>query len=190
MRLLKATLLMILFALPSALYGQAMPTTEGVSRMEAGGNFNFIHANAPPGQCGCFSLYGGSGEFLYNLTPAWGGVADITVAHANNINNTGQDITIINYLFGPRFTWRRASRYVPYGQILVGGAKEDVNFQFTINRQSFGVLGGGGVRMAFKRRWSFNLGEVDYVYTRIPNAINNTQNNLRISTGIIYHFSR
>ena len=30
--------------------------------------------------------------------------------------------------------------------------------------------------------------EVDYVYTRIPNAVNNTQNNLRIATGVTYHF--
>jgi outer membrane immunogenic protein len=190
MRLLKAALFMLIFALPSALCGQAIPSGEGVSRFEAGGNFNYIHANAPPGECGCFSLYGGSGEFVVNLTPAWSGVADITVAHANNVNSTGQNITILNYLFGPRYTWRRPSRYVPYGQVLFGGAKEDVNFQFTINRQSFGILGGGGVMMSLKRRWSLNLGEVDYVYTRIPNATNNTQNNLRISTGIIYHITR
>jgi len=30
--------------------------------------------------------------------------------------------------------------------------------------------------------------EVDYVYTRIPNAVNNRQNNLRIATGVTYHF--
>jgi outer membrane immunogenic protein len=188
MQLVKAALLMLFLMSPWALQGQAIANSEGVTRMEAGVNFNYVHANAPPGQCGCFSLYGGSGTFVMNLTRIWSGVADITMAHASNVNNTGQNITIINYLFGPRYTRRTYSRYVPYGQILVGGAKENVNFQFTINRQSFAVLGGGGVTTRLKRKWGLNLVEVDYVYTRIPNAVNNTQNNMRISTGVTYHF--
>jgi len=188
MQWIKATLLVLFFAVPLVLHGQAIVTNEEISRLEAGGNFNYIHANAPPGQCGCFSLYGGSATFLMNITPVWSGVADITFAHANNVNNTGQNITIINYLFGPRYTRRRYGRYVPYAQVLFGGAKEDVNFQFAINRQSFGLLGGGGVSTKLKRKWGWNMVEVDYVYTRIPNAVNDTQNNIRVSTGITYHF--
>jgi outer membrane immunogenic protein len=189
MRFLKAALLMVFLAAPWVVQGQAIANNEGISRMEAGANFNYVHANAPPGQCGCFSLYGGSGTFVFNLTRIWSGVADITMAHASNVNNSGQNITIINYLFGPRYTRRMYStRYVPYAQILVGGAKENVNIDFKINRQSFAVLGGGGVTTKLKRRWGLNLIEVDYVYTRIPNAVNNTQNNMRITTGVTYHF--
>lgn len=189
MRLVKAALLMLFLAVPWAAQGQAIANNEGVTRMEAGANFNYIHANAPPGQCGCFSLYGGSGNFVFNLNRIWSGVADITMAHAGNVNNSGQNITIINYLFGPRYTRRMyGRRYVPYAQILFGGAKENVNFDFKINRQSFAVLGGGGVSMPLKRKWGLNLVEVDYVYTRIPNAVNNTQNNMRITTGVTYHF--
>jgi outer membrane immunogenic protein len=189
MRFLKAALLMVFLAAPWVVQGQAIANNEGISRMEAGANFNYVHANAPPGQCGCFSLYGGSGTFVFNLTRIWSGVADITMAHASNVNNSGQNITIINYLFGPRYTRRMYStRYVPYAQILVGGAKENVNIDFKINRQSFAVLGGGGVTTKLKRRWGLNLIEVDYVYSRIPNAVNNTQNNMRITTGVTYHF--
>jgi outer membrane immunogenic protein len=126
--------------------------------------------------------------FLMNVTPRWSGVADITLAHAGQVDGTAQNITIINYLFGPRYTRRMRSRYVPYAQVLFGGAKEDVNFQFTINRQSFGLLGGGGVTTMLKRGFGVTIAEVDYVYTRIPNATNNTQNNLRIVTGVTYHF--
>ena len=82
---------------------------------------------------------------VYNITSKWAAVADLTVGHATNVDNSLQNITIFNYLFGPRYTRRNSSRFVPYGQVLLGGAKEDVNFQFTINRQSFGVLAGGGV---------------------------------------------
>ena len=190
MHLARIALLVLLLASPWALHAQGgmLSGTEDISRLEAGGNYNYFHANAPPGQCGCFGMNGGSGTFLMNVTPKWSAVADIAYAHASNVNGTAQNITIINYLFGPRYTRRMRSRYVPYGQVLFGGAKEDVNFQFTINRQSFGLLGGGGVTTRLKRKFGLTLIEVDYVYTRIPNATNNTQNNLRIVTGVTYHF--
>ena len=95
-------------------------------------------------------------------------MADIAVAFANNVDNTQQNITIINYLFGPRYTRRTSSRFVPYGQILLGGAKENVNFDFVINRNSFGLLGGGGVTTKLGRRFGLTIGEVDYVYTPDP----------------------
>ena len=188
----RIVVLVMLLASPMALRAQALAAMGGgvdtISRLEVGANYNYIHANAPPGHCGCFGLNGGSAMFLMNITPRWSGVADITVAHASQVDGTAQNITIINYLFGPRYTRRMHSRYVPYAQVLFGGAKEDVNFQFTINRQSFGLLGGGGVTTMLKRGFGVTIAEVDYVYTRIPNATNNTQNNLRIVTGVTYHF--
>jgi outer membrane immunogenic protein len=186
-----AVLLLVLAALSGVLHAQAVSLgmgQEDIHRIEVGANYNYFHANAPPGQCGCFGLNGGSGTVILNVTPTWSGVADIAVAFANNVDNTQQNITIINYLFGPRYTWRNSSRFVPYGQILFGGAKENVNFDFTINRNSFGLLGGGGVTTKLGRRFGLTIGEVDYVYTRIPNAKNDTQNNIRISTGITYGF--
>src|ERR1700712_1033976 len=182
---------MLVLALSGALHAQATPIrlAQGeVSRLEFGANYNYFRANAPPGQCGCFGLNGGSATVVLNITPAWSGLADIAVAFANNVGNTKQNIMTINYLFGPRYTKRTSSRFVPYGEVLLGGAKEDVNFQFTINRNSFGVLAGGGVTTAIKRKFALTIVEVDYVHTRIPNAKNNSQNNIRVSTGIIYRF--
>lgn len=191
MHLRQTVLLVVLLAMPCALRGQALPASHGsdeISRFEAGANYNFFRANAPPGQCGCFNMNGGSGTFLVNLTPRWSALADIAVAQASHVNNTSQNIMIINYLFGPRYTYRNNTRWTPYAEVMLGGAKENVNFRFDINRQSFGVMGGGGVSTKIKPRWGINIIEVDYVYTRIPNATNNTQNNLRIATGVVYHF--
>jgi outer membrane immunogenic protein len=184
-------LLLVLVALSGVLHAQAVPLgigREDIPRVEIGANYNYFHANAPPGQCGCFGLNGGSGAVVFNITPVWSGVADVAVAFANNVDNTQQNITIINYLFGPRYTRRTSSRFVPYGQILFGGAKENVNFDFVINRNSFGLLGGGGVTTRLGRKFRLTIGEVDYVYTRIPNAKNDTQNNIRVVTGITYGF--
>ncbi len=187
-----AALLVLVLALPWALHAQAIAmggNSYDVPRLEFGANYNFFHANAPPGQCGCFSMNGGSGTVVYNITSKWGAVADLTVGHATNVDNSLQNITIFDYLFGPRYTRRNSSRFVPYGQALLGGAKEDVNFQFTINRQSFGVLAGGGVTTRLNRRFGLTLAEFDWIYTRIPNAVNNRQNDVRIATGFTYHFA-
>jgi outer membrane immunogenic protein len=186
-----AALLVLVLALPWLLHAQAISmngSSNEITRFEVGANYNYFHANAPPGQCGCFSLNGGSGTFVYNLKPAWAAVADLTVGHATNVDNSLQNITIFNYLFGPRYTRRTSSRFVPYGEVLLGGAKEDVNFQFTINRNAFGVLAGGGVTTRLNRRFGVTIVEGDWIYTRIPNAVNNRQNDLRIVTGVIYHF--
>jgi peptidoglycan-associated lipoprotein len=190
MHLRSAALLVLVLSLPWALHAQAISmggVNGDVPRLEFGANYNYFHANAPPGQCGCFSLNGGSATVVYNITPKWAAVADLMIGHATNVDNSLQNITIFNYLFGPRYTRRMSSRYVPYGQILFGGAKEDVNFQFTINRNSFGLLAGGGVTTRLKHKFGLTLGEVDWIYTRIPNAKNNRQNDLRIVTGITYH---
>lgn len=183
--------LVLVLALPWALHAQAISmagTQADVPRLEFGGNYNYFHANAPPGQCGCFSLHGGSGTVVYNITSAWAGVADLTLGHANNVNNTTQNITIFDYLFGPRYTRRTSSRFVPYGQVLLGGAKEDVNFEFAINRNSFGLLAGGGMTTRLNRRFGMTVVEVDWIHTRIPNAVNNSQNDTRVVTGFTYHF--
>ena len=115
MHLKRAALFAMMLALPWVLHAQAIPngpaTADEIPRYELGLNYNYFHANAPPGQCGCFSLNGGSGTIVVNLTPAWSGVADVAYAHANNVNNTSQNITIINYLFGPRYSRRTSSRF-------------------------------------------------------------------------------
>jgi hypothetical protein len=111
MRIIKTILFVLLIALPAGLHAQAIPAGGGglggglsegeVPRAEMGLNYNYLHANAPPGQCGCFSLNGGSAAIVVNLRPRWSAVADITVAHANHVDGTLQNITIIDYLFGP-----------------------------------------------------------------------------------------
>jgi len=45
----------------------ARPASAQVARMEVGGEYSFVNTNAPPGGCGCFSMNGGTGWFVYNL---------------------------------------------------------------------------------------------------------------------------
>lgn len=183
-------LLALMISLPWALHAQAIAMgglNGDVPKIEFGANYNYFHANAPPGQCGCFMMNGGSGTFTYNLNNKWAAVADLTLGHASNVNNSGQSITIFDYLFGARYSRRNHSRYVFYGQGMVGGAKENVSFDFTINRQALSFLGGGGATTRLSPKFGLTLGEVDWVYSRIPNATNDRQNDLRVVVGVTYN---
>lgn len=63
-----------------------------------------------------------------------------------------------------------------------------MNFAFAINRNALGFSAGGGVTTRLSRRLGLDIVQADYVYTRIPNGRNNSQNNTRISTGLTYRF--
>jgi len=86
--------------------------------LEASAGYTFLHANAPPGQCGCFSANGGYGSVVLNMPRGFSIVADLAAAHATTIGSTAQTITVFNYLFGPRYTFRTVSRrFLPFGQV-------------------------------------------------------------------------
>jgi hypothetical protein len=147
--------------------------------------YSFIHANAPPGQCGCFSANGGYASVVVNMPRGLSIVADMTAAHANNIGAAGQSITVFNYLFGPRYTLRNLSRrYVPYAQILGGGSQELSTYTAIHNPSGAAFSVGGGVTTPLKPHFSWTIVEADWVHSFLPNAQNNIQNDVRVSSGI------
>jgi peptidoglycan-associated lipoprotein len=158
------------------------------SAVELGVNYTFIHANAPPAQCGCFSMNGGGGNLVINMPRGLSLVADLEAVHASKINGTTQNITVFDYLIGPRYSYRTTSRFTPYGEVLVGGAVELSNYAFVQNSNAFAVSGDGGVSRALNQHVVWNIVEVDYIYSRLPNAVNDHQNDLRVSTGITFRF--
>src|ERR1035437_11121184 len=68
--------------------------------LETSVGYTFLHANAPPGQCGCFSANGGYGSVVVNMPSGLGIVADLSAIHANNIADTALSITVFNYQSG------------------------------------------------------------------------------------------
>jgi hypothetical protein len=155
--------------------------------LEAGVGYTFIHANAPPGQCGCFSASGGYGSVVFNMPRGFGVVADLTAVHANNIAGATQSITVFNYLFGPRYSFRTLSkRFVPYAQILGGGSQELSSYTAVQNVRGAAFSVGGGVSTTLKPHFGWTIVEADWVHSYLPNAQNNLQNDIRVSTGLTF----
>jgi outer membrane immunogenic protein len=184
MRSLFAALFLLLVALP--VYAQDVP------RAEAALAYTYVHTNAPPGDCGCFSMNGGSGSFAFHFNSKFAGVADIGAVHAGNVDSTGFDLTLTSFLFGPRISHRLLkTRFVPYGQVLVGavhatgglasitGGTSSTNFAATV---------GGGLDFNLSRHIAIRPVQVEYYVTTLPNRVNDHQNNLRVNSGLVFHF--
>jgi len=188
----KRSMLALLFlsAAPVTMLAQSQPAHELAF------DYSYVHTNAPPAGCGCFSMNGGGGSYAYHYGPQFALVADVEVVHASKVDANGDDLTLTSFLAGPRFYYRRTSaRWVPYGQVLVGGVRgtgtlADANSAGETNPVAFGAILGGGVEYNFSRRFTLRVAEVGYFITTFPNYVNGRQNNLRVTAGAVYHFGK
>ncbi len=90
------------------------------------------------------------------------------------------------FLFGPQFSFRQNKRIQPFGHVLFGVARVDLNndtLGVNFDDTAFAFAAGGGVDVtAFNNRLAVRLFQADYVLTRF-NDVNN--NNFRASTGLV-----
>jgi len=183
---------LILLGLTAAAGAQAKPATQfgldpgQIAAMEIGVDYAYFHANAPPKQCGCFSMEGVGGGFAVNGTHGLSLVVDIATANATHIDSTPQNIRIVNFLGGPRYSYRTHSRFTPYVQALFGGSLELSNYAVVQNKAGFAVSGGGGVNRTLGKYIGWKIVEADYIHSQIYNGLNNRQNDLRLTTGVYF----
>lgn len=162
------------------------------SKFAVGADYNYVHTNAPPGGCGCFSLNGGDGWASYNFNGSLALVGQFSALHASNILGSGTDATLVSYQFGPRYSFTRSRRFVPFAQALLGGATllsgSGVLTTSTGTASAFAMTLGGGLDIRLSRHFTLRAAEVDYFYTRFPNGVNDHENNLRVAAGLSYRF--
>jgi opacity protein-like surface antigen len=162
---------------------------------EVGANYSFNHF-VPGNGAPDFTSQGGSAFFEYNLNRVVGLVSDFGVYR--NGSAEALDSRTFTYLFGPRFNLR-LSRFTPFFQTLVGGARLTSDLVPTANgstfqQNSFAMSVGGGLDIALTHHFSIKPFEVDYLMTQLPNVWsgnsleNNVQNNLRYSAGVVFRF--
>ena len=160
------------------------------SKFEVFAGYSYVRANPSTAGVDGFNLDGGSASIAYHANGWLSAVADFGGYHASDILGTGVNGTLSTYLFGPRVSYRR-SRITPFGQLLVGAAHVgDSGLGFLASSNSFAMSLGGGLDVRVSRRFSIRPAQVDYLLTRFDElgAGGRTQNNLRLSTGVVFHF--
>jgi opacity protein-like surface antigen len=151
----------------------------------------YSYVREDPGTTGVssFNLNGGSASVAYNAKSWLSGVADFGGYHNGNILNTEVKGTLSTYLFGPRVSYPHFGRLNPFGEMLFGVAHAG-SAETSSADNAFAMTVGGGVDFKLSHHFSIRPVKVDYLMTKFSETgtTNQTQNNLRVSTGIVFHF--
>jgi len=162
-----------------------------------------------------FSANGGGGQFIYNFNHWLGAVADVGAVNNGNMQGHRLDSTFANFLFGPRVSLTKRSRFKPYFQVLWGGVYATTSTQVlatvvqplpaiaTVNpgdvvtarirasQTAFAMTAGGGLDIRLSRHVTFRPIAVDFYLTRLQNLrtlADNNQHNIRYSGGFAFWF--
>lgn len=173
----------ILFGLVLLAAGSAM-AQEGPN-YEVSGVYQYVRIY--PGQgnpsSGCQGV-GGNAAVNVNR---WLGIAgDFGFCSVTGLPS-GTSSHAINYLFGPRVSFRNYGRVTPYAQFLLGGDHSTVNVTGfpSASASAFAFTLGGGTDVRLTPHVSFRAIQFEYLYTHFGGV---KQNNLRIQTGLVYRF--
>jgi hypothetical protein len=137
------------------------------------------------------SANGWQATFEGRVLPFLGFVADFDANYGNQNFGTACGISSCatlnanfseeNFLFGPRVSVP-VGRFRPFGEVLFGGAHVNANAAGTDTSFATGVGGGIDYRIIRPIAWRF---QGDYIHTGF---FGTTQNNVRLSTGIVLRF--
>jgi opacity protein-like surface antigen len=163
--------------------GSAM--AQETPKAEIFGGYQYIRLNPGAGATGA-NCQGGAGSVTGNLNHWFGVVGDFGACKLTGLPS-GTSAHLVNYLFGPKFTYRTHGRLTPYAQVLFGaqhfggsiagfGAGTDNSFAMTF---------GGGADFELTNHVSFRLVQAEYLYTSFGGT---HQNNARISSGLVYRW--
>ena len=186
--------LLLLAGVATPALAQKAVTTEGLP-IDVGLSYTYLRSNILPG-CNCVSLNGGSAEAGVALSPHLRALADLTLVHRGGITPDGYALTQLTYTFGVGvFPLRPGAKLQPFGEVLLGGAHASgtlspLSTGVGTSNNSFALQAGGGLAYRLGRHFTLQALQADYMMTTLSNEANNRQNDLRLSSGINYRFTR
>jgi opacity protein-like surface antigen len=182
--------LVLLFA---AVCGGPLWAQEQDSEFEAYGGYTYTRFNVNANVAGLapsatYNGNGGGGEVEYNVNRWVGAVGELGGFVATSSGNGAFAGAGFTYLFGPRVNFRRG-RVAPFAQALFGGVRTtDGIAQSTGTENNFAMAAGGGIDIKVSKHISVRPVQADYFMTKIPDGLNNRQNNFRFGAGVVFRF--
>ena len=105
----------------AALLCAAAASATDYQQFEVFAGYSFVRFNPNSGYIPSFNANGGNGQVVYNFNRWFGAAFDAGAVNKGTLGGFNVDTTVASFTGGPRFTWRMG-RWVPYGQVLFGGA--------------------------------------------------------------------
>ena len=103
-----------------------------VPKMETFLGYNYVRFNPNSDVFPSFNANGGGGQFVYNFNKWIGAAVDLGAVTRGSFDNFNVDATVINFVAGPRITYHNHSRFVPFAQVLFGGAYSTASAEVTL----------------------------------------------------------
>ena len=176
--------LFILVAVILATAGSAV--AQDFPKAEIFGGYQYIRFNPGGGSTGS-NCQGGAGSVAGNLNHWFGVVGDFGVCKVTGLPS-GTSAHLVNYLFGPKLTYRSRGRLSPFAQVLFGGERIGGSaFGSSGSDSSFAMAFGGGADYEMTNHVAIRLIQAEYLYTKFGGT---RQNNARISAGIVYRWGK
>jgi opacity protein-like surface antigen len=204
--------------LSAALLTVSVAAATDIPKGEAFLGYNWVRfstdSNIPNFSLPSFNLNGGNAQLVYNFRPSIGLVFDVGAVHAggvfgiaNNlgVSGSGVDHTLVNFVLGPRYTFTRHSRWMPFAQALFGGARASSSAGITVlpggivwppvgllvppgtlppvgasinaDRTGFAMLLGGGLDIKVSKHIALRPIGADYYLVRLPSFFTGNDTN-------------
>ena len=179
----------LLFVLGLVCLASVSAAAQGSSKVDLFAGYSYVHTG-PGVHVSSFNANGGVGSVALNFTN-WGAlVAEVGGIHATRIGTTDVDATAMTFLAGPKISFFHRSKLSPFVQALAGVVRSDASFNQTANTHyTFAMSPGAGLDWNATRHIGIRLGQVDYLFTRMPTSTNQVNwNNFRYSAGVILRF--
>jgi hypothetical protein len=142
-------------------------------KAEVFGGYSYMRFRSSPN----VNLNGWEASAQYKFRDWIGGVADFD-GHYGSIRGIGTSTH--TFLFGPQISL--PARISPFGHMLLGGAHNSTG---GFGSSSFSLAIGGGIDATLTDKFRWRVIQADYLLTQFGGG---SQNNARISTGIIFRF--
>ena len=176
----------------------ALPVVHHRTELELFGGYSYMRSNlvftgAP------LSANGGDASVAVYLSDWFGIVGDFGLYQQRNIAGQGFSLTFSSYQFGPRLRFPRLTHVTPFAHFLWGaghanGTVYTRSLGFGVPRlgvnNSFVLTAGGGADWKVSPRIAIRLVQADYLHSEFLNGSGNRQENIRLSTGVVFSFGR
>jgi len=162
--------LFIVASLPSA--------AQDVPRIEVFGGYSYLRFDSRS-----FGFAGSSNLNGYNLAPAFnvfhgfGVVGELSGQYGSHLNL--RDVAV-----GPQILYPR-NNLIFFAHVMYGDARTHVSVGNGPGDTARVIVAGAGADLHYSSRLSIRVVQVDYLRTSL---FHGTQNNVRISTGLVYHW--
>jgi hypothetical protein len=164
--------------------------------------YDALHTNHITSQS--FWMQGGAVELGARAYRGLGIAARVEGLHAGTNSTTGEPLSLVTAVFGPRYTMEtRRKRYAIFGEGLVGisngfhslfsegsGPVGSANAGTTSSSNALAVDVGGGLDVRLNHRFAIRAIRASYLRTQFPNTTTNVQNSLSLSAGVVVRFGR